>query len=354
MLSECPPSQKKRARTRSFGWPGLVLALVIPGVITAQETSESLQQTPASWNESPTAVYREFRRSVANKDWRAQFECYVPKAQALMAYRLVLCGLLLEFETDLYLEIEQVLESHGIPDSTLTPYWPGPVHRIIDLQHAEEREQWQQAFLARLERWESEVMPKIRDCPALVAALQPLLEAAAQRHPDSTVARQIAFLSRYAYGRMRDLRIDADRADASIRIKLTDGAFVQAEPLERAAGLSDDGLADNPQVIANLLLVDPNAYGDLWTFARIIQKLTKATPHPQLVVIGMGTGDLAVELGLNEFTIEGEEEQRYTIQPFAGEEQEMDLAGTGVQTVRTSEVHFHKIEGGWRIAEIGK
>lgn len=75
---------------------------------------------------SPKEAYASFRKSVSAQDWRTEFECYTPKAQARFSYIIVSSALRLEFETNLYLQVEETLARHGIPDSELTEFWPNP------------------------------------------------------------------------------------------------------------------------------------------------------------------------------------------------------------------------------------
>ncbi len=323
-----------------------------------QEASASL-----SAENSPHAVYRRFRQALADQDWAAEYRCYTDEFQNRLLYRVVLLALHLEFDMDLFLQAEEVLERYGLTDADLEPYWPNAKGRMMLFVGDDPApiEKWLAEIQSRMKRWSTECRPRITDGAQLIAELQPLILASGKRHPGSAIARELQTYGHHAFGRIRELqRQDEDHAVGTIRTKTTNGYFISAPTLEHHAAGKEGcggrfGVLD-PAVACRLQSVDPNCYTEIWEAASLLQMISDTLPKHRFAVIGMLTGDIAVELNESiRVAYEDESgEEVLTIDDFEtdSEGEEFDLANNGTRTVSESKVEFQRVGGRWLIREI--
>jgi hypothetical protein len=212
-----------------------------------------------------------------------------------------------------------------------------------------------------MKRWSREFRPRITDGAKLIAELQPLIVASGKRHPESAIARELETYGHHAFGRIRQLQMQGDdRAVGTIRTKTTRGYFVSSPTLEHhAAGKKCVGSHSrflDPSVACRLQSVDPNCYTEIWQAASELQMISDALPKHRFAIIGMLTGDIAVELNESLSVAYRQEsgEEVVTTYDFVTdrEEAEYDLPNNGTRTVSESKVEFQRVGGRWLINEI--
>jgi hypothetical protein len=314
---------------------------------------------------SPAAAYTAFRKAQATQDWSREYPCYSPRQQARFSHTIVITALYLEFETDLYLEVEAALSRHGLSEEDLADFWPQTKFRAVDLAAPEDSyKEIQAEYNAKVDRWQREVLPKIRDCTGLIATLQPLIREAARRSSStSTCALTVHQLEGYAYGRLQDVCVDGDRATGRIRVKSRFGAFVEPESLEKRATepTSENDVLPSATEFRNVVLEDASGlYCWLWEVAADIQTLAKSMPHPRMVIVGLATGDVAVSpfqidadfddtLGLD---ARDADKGETPVLERDDEGEEVGLANNGTRTVTEGAVKFQRIGGRWLVDSI--
>jgi hypothetical protein len=318
--------------------------------------------------ESPVAAYRAFRQAQAAQNWGREYECYTPRQQARFSHIVIVTALYLEFQTDLYLQVEAALEHHGLSDNDFEGFWPKNIYEIADAEAPEESpDHFQAEYAARVDRWQREVVPKIRDCGGLIGTLQPIIREGARRlSSTSTVAMTVRQLEGYAYGRMREVKMNGTHATGTIKLKSRFGAFVVPEDLRKAAGdvsrneNATGRLADHANVVLDGY---EGLYSWLWEAGAEIYTLAKSMHYPRMVIVGLPTGDVAV--GPCESILEDDldtagpsEHDEVDINVFErvdnrDESEEVGCANNGTRTVTDLEVQFQLIDGVWRIDSIG-
>jgi hypothetical protein len=327
-----------------------------------QQVSASLAAESNSSN-SPHAVYRRFRQAIADQDWASEYSCYTDEFQNRLLYRVVLLALHLEFDMDLFLQAEEVLERYGLTDAELEPFWPNAKSRVLVFAGDDPAplQKWEAEIQARMDRWSKEYRPRISDGAQLIAELQPLIVASGKRHPTSAIARELETYGHHVFGRIRKLqRQNEDHAVGTIRTKTTNGYFISAPALEHHAAGKEGGGGRfgvlDPAVECRLQSVDPTCYTEIWQAASELQIISDTLPKHRFAVIGMLTGDVAVEL--NESIREAYEEEHgedvLTVDDFEPDTAgaEFDLPNNGTRTVSESEVEFQRVGGRWLIREI--
>ncbi len=312
--------------------------------------------------DSPRSIYRRFRQAISERDWAAEYECYTADFQDHLLYRVVLLALHLEFDMDLFLQAEEALERHGIPDADLAAFWPNANRRVILFAGDDPAplKEWEAEIQARMDQWREAVRPHVTDAAELIAELQPLIMTSGKRHPQSTIAKELETYGHHAFGRIRKMEQNGETAQASIRTKTLNGYFIAADSLaQHAAG--DEGSAApfrvlSPDIQCRLHLVDPNCYTEIWQAASQLQLISDTLPKYRFAIIGMLTGDVAVELNEGIYEAEGQEsdEDILTVDDFGAdaEEAEFDLPNNGTRTVSESNVAFRRVDGRWLIEEI--
>ena len=262
-----------------------------------QEGADGVQMGSSQF-ESPASVYAAFRQALASQDWSGEYACYAPRQQARFSHMIVVAALYLEFHMDLYLEVEAALARHGVTDEDLAGFWPRATYAIVDEgdpQGCVDRAQLQ--YASRLEQWQREVLPKIRDCGGLLATLLPLLREGVRRNPESTVALVFQNLDGFAYGRLQEVDRDGDRATGQIRVKSRFGAFVELDHLEPNDDEDSSGSdASQPAAESSHVVLDEASglYCWMWEVAHDIQTLARSVRRPRMVIVGLPTGDVSV------------------------------------------------------------
>jgi hypothetical protein len=334
-----------------------VLAEDKPRDVSATISAES------TYSNSPHAVYRRFRQAMADQDWAAEYQCYTTEFQDHLLYRVVLLALHLEFDMDLFLQAEEALDKYGLTDADLEPFWPNAKGRVLVFVGDDPApiEKWEAEIQSRMKRWSTEFRPRITDGAQLIAELQPLIVASGKRHPESAIARELETYGHHAFGRIRQLQMQGDdRAVGTIRTKTTNGYFISSPALEHhATGKKDGGSRFgvlDPAVACRLQSVDPNCYTEIWQAASELQMISDTLPKHRFAVIGMLTGDIAVELNESLRVAYEEEsgEEVLTIDDFETDSEgaEFDLPNNGTRTVSESKVEFQRVGGRWLINEI--
>lgn len=294
---------------------------------------------------SPAAVYAAFREAVAAKDWRREFECYTPKRQAEFSYGIIGTAFYLEFEMDLFVQVEAALRRHGLAEVDLSDALPDEEFggRILTPENEEELvRSLEKKYEEALQRWETVVFPKIKDPAALIAALQPLIREGVRRRPHegdgSRISMSTGILDGYAFGRLQALQVNGDQAAAKIRIKTLFGSFVEPETLaEQAFGddesTFDDSAAEGPTK-PNVILSDASdLYTWLWEAAARIKKIAGLVPESRLVYVALPNGD-------------------FVIGPDLDESQEWGASNSGTRTATTGDVKFRRVNSEWRIEKV--
>lgn len=321
---------------------------------------------------TPAAAYKAFRQAQAALDWSREYLCYTPRQQACFSHTVIVTALYLEFQSDLYLQVESALEHHGLSDADFEGFWPKNVYEIVDeATPAKSPAEFEAEYEARIDRWQRDVVPKIRDCAGLIATLQPIIREGARRSAElSTVALTVRRFEGSAYGRLRDLKIDGNRATGTIKVKLRFGAFVEPEDLKEAAGdLPLDEAAgsdnDNPQVILDGY---EGLYSWLWESGAEIYSLARSMHHSHMVIIGLPTGDLVVgpddeslkrlfesensdakRDGIDDANNKDAEESVLERVDNREESEEEGISNNGTRTVMESRITFQLVDGMWRI-----
>lgn len=294
---------------------------------------------------SPAAVYAAFREAVAAKDWRREFECYTPKRQAQFSYGIIGTAFYLEFEMDLFVQVEAALARHGLAEADLSDVLPDEEFggRILTPENEEELiRSSERKYEEALRRWETVVFPKIKDPAALVATLEPLIREGVRRRPHegdgSRISMSTGSLDGYAYGRLQALQVNGDQATAKIRIKTLFGRFVEPESLDEQALDDDesnvaDATTDNTRE-PNVVLSDASGlYTWVWEAAARIKSIAGLVPESRLVYVALPNGD-------------------FTIGPDVDEGQEWGASNNGTRTATTGDVKFRRVNGQWRIEEV--
>jgi hypothetical protein len=289
---------------------------------------------------------------------------------------VIVTALYLEFQSDLYLQVESALEQHGLSDADFEGFWPKNVYEIVEeATPAKSPDHFEIEYEARIDRWQREVVPKIRDCAGLIATLQPIIHEGARRSSElSTVALTVRRLEGFAYGRLRDVKVDGARATGTIKAKSRFGAFVEPDNLKEAAGELPDAEAmkpanENPQVILDGY---EGLYSWLWESGAEIYSLARSLDHSHMVIIGLPNGDLVVgpdddslnrllesdnsndnRDGIDDTNNKDAEENILERVDNRDESEEDGLANNGTRTVTEMQVTFQLIDGAWRIDAIG-
>ena len=260
------------------------------------------------------------------------------------------------------------MQRHGLSDEDLAGFWPREPHVIVgDDVPQGYYEKIDAELEARLDRWHREVHPKIRDGAGLIAALQPLIREAARRSsPESTVALTVRQFEGFAYGRLRDVRVDGDQAVGEIRVKSRFGAFVDSDCFAGVATAvgSDNGSVAPAAAFHNVVLDDASGvYCWLSQVAGDIRALSRSMQRPRMVLVGLPTGDVAVapiefEMGdahgTGESRSDANEGDLNVMErgDKRDEGQEFDLSNNGTRTVTQAKVRFERIGGHWLINSI--
>ena len=326
--------------------------------------------------DSPAAAYRAFRQAQAALDWSSEYLCYTPREQAHFSHTVIVTALYLEFQSDLYLQVESALEQHGLSDTDFEGFWPKNVYEIVEeATPAKSPDHFEIEYKARIDRWQREVVPKIRDCAGLIATLQPIIREGARRSSElSTVALTVRRFEGIAYGRLRDVKVDGTRATGTIKAKSRFGAFVEPDNLKEAAGELPHAEAtkpanENPQVILDGY---EGLYSWLWESGAEIYSLASSLDRSHMVIIGLPTGDLVVgpdddslkHLLESDNSDDNSDDIDDTNNKDAegvlervdnrDESEEDGISNNGTRTVTEMQVTFQLIDGTWRIDAIGR
>jgi hypothetical protein len=162
-------------------------------------------KTRTSPHDSPETIYAEFVAACAEKNGARAIACLAPEWQASTTGFIVAETLDLEFDAPSAEPLRKALGTHGLDPTTMPTSW---LRKRKDWAGSEES----------TNEWKEQIAPRIRNIPALIADLEPILKDAAKRNiACAQWALHFATFSGQTYGFLRELKTSGDSATASAR-----------------------------------------------------------------------------------------------------------------------------------------
>jgi hypothetical protein len=176
-----------------------------------RQAAAPAERGASSPHDSPEALYAEFVAACAQEKCSHVAACLSPEFQTTWATLFVVGAIELEFDAQLAEPVRKALATHGIDPAVMPAVLLGADYGTTTKEEFETR-------------WKKEVMPRIRDVPALIADLEPLLRSAAKRDESNSNVSYVLSTGAFGnqkYGFLRGLNVERDSATATVRVQRT-------------------------------------------------------------------------------------------------------------------------------------